>query len=127
MRRCFKTRYFHRWMRKTELTDAALCAAVEEMSQGLVDANLGGGIFKKRIASSGRGKSGSARTLLATNLGTRWFFVFGFEKNERANVSVDELEDLKELAHDLLRLTALQLSAALAAKELMEICHENIH
>jgi hypothetical protein len=125
MRRCFKTRYFQRWMRKTDLTDEALCAAAQEMSQGLVDANLGGGVYKKRVALAGRGKSGSARTLLATNLGSRWFFVFGFEKNERANISADELEDLKDLAHDLLRLNAQQLTEALAANELTEICHEH--
>jgi hypothetical protein len=92
MRRVFKTRHFARWMRKSELTDIALCAAVAEMAAGLVDADLGGGVFKKRIALPGRGKSGSARTLVATNKGTRWFVVFGFEKNERANVSAREVE-----------------------------------
>lgn len=74
-------------MRKTDLTDPALCAAISEMEHGLVDTDLGGSVFKKRVALPGRGKSGSARTLIATNKGSRWFFVFGFEKNERANVS----------------------------------------
>lgn len=87
MRRVFKTRHFARWMRKTELTDSALCAAVSEMAAGLIDADLGGGVLKKRVALPGRGKSGSARTLVATNKGVRWFFVFGFEKNERASIS----------------------------------------
>ena len=67
MRRVFKTRHFSRWMRKTELTDSALCAAVSEMAAGLIDADLGGGAVKKRVALPGRGKSGSARTLVATN------------------------------------------------------------
>ncbi len=70
-------------MRKTELSDPVLCAAVEEMERGLIDADLGGGVVKKRVALPGRGKSGGARTLVATNKGNRWFFVFGFEKNER--------------------------------------------
>ncbi|WP_369806209.1 type II toxin-antitoxin system RelE/ParE family toxin [Stutzerimonas balearica] len=43
MNRVFKTRHFSRWMRKTELTDEALCGAVREMAQGLIDADLGGG------------------------------------------------------------------------------------
>jgi hypothetical protein len=94
MRRVFKTRYFSRWMRRTELTDSALCAAVAEMTKGLIDADLGGGVVKKRVALPGRGKSGSARMLVATNKASRWFFVFGFEKNERANVSAKEVEAL---------------------------------
>lgn len=65
-KRVFKTRYFNRWMRKTELTDAALCEAVREMLQGLIDAHLGGGLVKKRVGLGGRGKRGGARTLVAT-------------------------------------------------------------
>jgi len=49
MRRVLKTRYFSRWMRKTELTDQSLCKAVIEMTQGLFDANLGGHVFKKEL------------------------------------------------------------------------------
>lgn len=58
-------------MRKTELTDSALCAAVLEMAQGLVDADLGGGVVKKRVGLAGRGKRGGVRTLVATNKGSR--------------------------------------------------------
>jgi hypothetical protein len=83
-------------MRKTELSDEALCSAVVEMAQGLIDADLGGGMVKKRVGVSGRGKRGGARTLVATNKGNRWFFVYGFEKKDRANISDDELEALKE-------------------------------
>jgi hypothetical protein len=110
MRRVFKTRHFSRWMRKTDLTDGALCAAVAEMAQGLIDADLGGHIVKKRVAIAGRGKRGGARTLIATNKGTRWFFVYGFEKNERANVSDDEVQALQGVAVELLARTASQLS-----------------
>jgi hypothetical protein len=124
MTRCFKTRYFQRWVRKTELTDAALCQAVQEMVQGLIDADLGGGVVKKRIAVGGRGKSAGTRTLVATNKASRWFFVFGFEKNERANIDADELEDLKMLAHDLLQLSGQQLDLAAAQGELKEICND---
>ena len=53
MKRVFKTRHFGRWMRKTELTDGALCAGVMEMAQGLIDAELGGGVVKKRIGLAG--------------------------------------------------------------------------
>jgi hypothetical protein len=87
----YKTKYFGRWAKKADLTDRALLSAVEEIRRGLVDADLGGGLLKKRIALPGRGKSGSTRTILATNRNDRWFFVYGFEKNERENISSTEL------------------------------------
>jgi len=124
MRRVFKTRHFSRWMCKTELTDSALCTAVYEMENGLIDADLGGGLVKKRVALPGRGKSSSTRTLVATNKGNRWFFVFGFEKNERANVSAKELEALQAIAADLLKLSSAALDANVENEALQEICHD---
>lgn len=124
MRRVFKTRHFVRWMRKTTLTDAALCEAVREMGEGLIDADLGGDVVKKRVALPGRGKSSGVRTLVATRKASRWFFVFGFEKSERANVSVNELEALQALASQLLALSGSQLEVAVEDGALQEICHE---
>jgi hypothetical protein len=125
VRRVFKTRSFSRWQRKADLSNTALCEAVAEMENGLIDAVLGGGVVKKRVALPGRGKRGSARTLLATNLGDRWFFVFGFEKNERENISTPELEALRKLAADLLTLTTSALASLLHQGALGEICHEH--
>ena len=125
MRRVFRTRHFSRWMRKTALTDRALCAAISEMERGLIDADLGGGVLKKRIALPGRGKSGGTRTLVATNRGSRWFFVFGFEKNVRDNVSDKELEALQAIAADLLKLSLTELDESVESETLKEICHGN--
>ncbi len=125
MKRVFKIRHFCRWMRKTELTDNALCAAVAEMAQGLVDVDLGGGVVKKRVGLAGRGKRGGVRTLVATNKGGRWFFVFGFEKNTRANISDDELEALRDIAQELLARTGRQLDLAVEDGTLEEICHDH--
>ena len=125
MRRVFKTRTFDRWAKSAGLKDPALCEAVAEMVVGQIDARLGGSIFKKRVALPGRGKIGSTRTLLATNMGTRWYCVFGFEKNERDNITDVELAALKRLATDLLKLTDAQIPAALDAETLKEICHDH--
>jgi hypothetical protein len=111
-------------MRKTGLPDATLCAAVAEMSEGLIDAELGGGVVKKRVPLPGRGKSGGARTLVATNRGDRWFFLYGFAKNERDDVRADELEALQRLAADLLSLSPKDLGAGIEAGALREICHD---
>lgn len=119
------TRHFARWLSKTDLAVEALRKAIEEMERGLIDANLGGGLLKKRVALPGRGKSGSTRTLVATNRLDRWFFVFGFEKNDRDNIGTKEISALKALASDLLRLNLAQIKTALAANALQEICHEN--
>lgn len=125
MSRVFKTRYFSRCMRKTELTDSSLCAAIQEMAQGLIDADLGGGVVKKRVGLAGRGKRGGARTLVATNKGNRWFFLFGFEKNDRANISAEEKEALQSIAQDLLARSGKDLDAQVEDGTLQEICNDH--
>ena len=117
----YKTRWFDRWARKQGLTTSSLCSAVWEMRAGLYDADLGGGLVKKRIARPGQGKSGGFRTLVATNKGTRWVFVFGFPKNERSNIDKDEEQALKTLAAHLMSLTAQALDKAQRAGELIEV------
>ena len=97
----------------------------KRQAQGLIDAELGGGVVKKRIGLAGRGKRGGARTLVATNRGNRWFFLYGFEKNDRANITDDELEALKEIAEQLLARAGRQLDEAVQDGSLQEICHEN--
>ena len=100
------------------MTDAALQAAVEEMGQGLIDANLGGHVSKKRVGIDGRGKRSGLRTLLAFRMGERAFFVFGFAKSKRANVSDKELVVLKLLGAQLLGYDVRTLAQALRAGEL---------
>ena len=119
----YKTYHFNRWAGKTSLPDDLLHRAVEEMTNGLIDADLGGGVFKKRIALPGRGKSGSARTLLATNRDDRWIFILGYEKNERANISDKERDALRMIAKDLLGLSAEQLQKMVNEGALLEVCY----
>lgn len=95
------------------------------MAAGLFEADLGGGLLKKRIARAGQGKSGGFRTLVATNRGDRWMFVFRFSKNERSNVDKDELDALKKLAEQLLGLASKAMNTTVAAGELVEVkCDE---
>jgi len=112
-------------MRKTELTDSSLCLAVVEMIQGLIDADLGGGVVKKRVGLAGRGKRGGTRTLVATNRGNRWFFLFGFEKKDRANISAEKKEALQSIARDLLARTTKELDAQVDDGTLQEICNDS--
>lgn len=81
-------------------------------------------MVKKRVGPAGRGKRGGTRTLVATNKGNRWFFVFGFEKNERDNIDDNELLALHNYAADWLKRTATQLDEAAADGILLEITNE---
>ena len=124
MKRIFRTRTFSRWMNKAGLGDVDLCQAVTEMEAGLIDADLGGQVVKKRVALPCRGKRGGARIIVATNRGDRWYFIFGFGKKERSNIDKHELRALQELASDLLDQDDLAIAVALKAEELVEICHD---
>jgi hypothetical protein len=109
MARAFKTRYFARWMRKSGLSESALRLALKEMQAGLVDADLGGGLFKKRVALPGRGRRGGARTVIVSNLRDRYFFVLGFAKNEQENIAEDELDALRRFGAELLARSGAEL------------------
>lgn len=124
MQRVFRTRSFNRSLRRSALTDAVLCRAVEEMRRGLVDADLGGGIFKKRVALPGRGKRGSVWTMIAAPRGSHWFFLFGYEKNERATISRTERDVLLLYAAEFLGMGSTQLDHAVKCGDLQEICHD---
>jgi hypothetical protein len=119
--RTFKTRAFARWARKEGVTDRALLAAVAEMESGLVDARLGGGLFKKRIGLPGGGKRGGARTIVAGNFRDRWIFLYGFAKNERGNIDQKEERDLKRIGGALLELDWTALRQLLEAGKLLEV------
>ena len=125
--RIYKTRWFNRWTRKQGLNNLSLCLAVREMMEGLYEVDLGGGLVKKRIARTGQGKSGGFRTLVATNRGDRWIFVFGFAKGDLGNINKQEEESLKKLSNHLLALSVEDLAMAQRNDELIEvICNEEI-
>jgi hypothetical protein len=117
----FKIRAFAKWASGEGLCDDALASAVIEMEKGLIDAKLGGQVVKKRVALPGRGKRGSTRTLVAFRQGNKAFFIYGFAKNERADISDKELRSLKMLAKELMSYTAAALTKAMKAGELIRI------
>jgi len=119
--RVLKTRTFARWARRESLADRELCRAVSEMKEGLIDARLGAGVFKKRVARPGQGKSGGYRVIVASNLGDRWVFMFGFAKNERDNVDDEELRLIKRLAASFMGMNSEKLRQAIEAGELIEV------
>ena len=100
---------------------AELRAAVAEIELGLVDADLGSGLVKKRVARRGAGKRGGYRVILAIAVGSRAFFVEGFAKSERADLREDELAALRRLGKELLGLDDKLLARAVTAGKLQEV------
>ena len=117
-----KRKDFARWQASERLPDAALCKAVQEMEAGLVDADLGGLLYKKRVARPGSGKSGGYRTLLAARVGHRFVFLHGFPKNDKANITQDERKALQFAGKVFLGLPAEELTKALNSGVLLEVC-----
>ena len=117
----YKTKEFSRFARKADLGSEALLEAAKAVAAGQWDADLGGGVFKQRIAREGGGKSGGFRTIILFKVGGHSFFVHGFAKNEKANITPKELKVLKALANAFLGFDAEALEKASAAGEIAEV------
>jgi len=124
----FKRKSFARWQAGERLPDSALCIAVAEMRAGLVDADLGGCLYKKRIPQAGRGKSSGYRTLLSARLGERYVFLHGFSKSRQANIALDEQKVLRYEGKEFLDMSAENLRKVVQIGVLLEvICGEQNH
>ena len=117
----YLTKEFARFARKAKLANAALIQAALGVTAGRYDADLGNGVFKQRITRGGAGKSGGFRTIIVFRVGSHSFFVHGFAKKDKANVTAKELKALKRLAGFLLGFSDTQIRAAEAAGELIEV------
>lgn len=117
----YKTRWFARFARREEISDKHLYEVIERAERDLIDANLGGGLIKQRVARPGKGKSGGYRVIVAYRSGQRAVFLFGFAKSERENISKDELEFLRELARNWLAASAERLREEIDADNLEEV------
>ena len=122
--RVFKSRWFRRFARKEGITDAVLPDAVTRAEKGQIDADLGGEVIKQRIARPGQGRSKGYRTIILFRRGTvsgdTAFFVYGFAKSQRANISDDEERQFKEAAKIVLSLTRNALAAGLKRGDFVE-------
>ena len=117
----YKTKTFARFARKASIRDSELRAAASDLERGKIDADLGGGLYKQRLARAGQGKSGGFRVVVAYRVKSRAAFVFGFAKNEMANIAPDELTALKILGAHILGLGNGALANALNEGELIEV------
>ena len=123
--RVFKSNRFHRFARKEKISDAMLCEAIERAERGLIDADLGAGLIKQRVARPGAGRSGGYRTLIFFRAETRAVFAFGFAKSDLANLEDDEEAAFKRAAKLVLGFSDVQMDAEVAAGRMLEVnCDE---
>ena len=119
--RIFKSGRFDRFARKERIEDAILCEAVRRAEQGLVDAELGNGLIKQRVARRGAGKSGGFRTIVIFRTEIRAVFVFGFAKSDRSNLDDMELTAFRKAAKLVLSFSDAQMDAEIAAGRMIEM------
>ena len=119
--RVFKTKAFDQWATIIKLHNESLQQAIVEIEQGQYEANLGGYLYKKRIAFGSKGKSGGARIIVAFKRENKAIFVYGFSKNQKANITPKELIALKKLAKIYFTCTEEQIKNILKIKEFIEV------
>ena len=117
----YKTKWFARFARKARIDDQALWSAAKAADMGVVDADLGSGIVKQRVARQGQGKSGGSRTFIVIRRRDRAVYVFGFEKKDQANIAPDEWEALKKLAKEILGYSDADIAKNIRTGELVRI------
>jgi hypothetical protein len=120
----YKTKTFARFARRERISDASLCEAVRRAARGLVDADLGGGVIKQRVARPGQGRSGGYRVLIAYRVRSLSVFLFVFAKSERDNVDDDAVATLRDIARTWFAAETKGLERALAEGAIQEVAYE---
>jgi hypothetical protein len=123
--RIFKTKWMVRYARRERIADSSLREALVRAGRGSIDADLGGGIIKQRVARGGQGRSGGYRVLIAYRAGTRAVFLYAFAKNERENIDPDELLTLQEIGAGWLSADTQRIAHALGEGILQEVTNDD--
>ena len=119
--RIFKNAWFYRFARREGINDTVIKDAIVRAEKGIIDADLGGGVIKQRIARPGQGKSGGYRSIILFRRGEKAFFVYGYAKSDLDNIDQNDLADFKKAAKYLFSLSEKELTKLLEDKELMEL------
>ena len=117
----YKSKPFARFAKKARIADADLWKAARLANEGVIDANLGGGVIKQRIARAGEGKSGGSRSIILFKKNDRAVYVHGFEKKDVANIRPDELEAFRKYAELYLGYTKAEMAQFIEAGALFQV------
>jgi hypothetical protein len=117
----FKSKWFARFAKREQIADATLREAIARAELGLIDADLGGGLIKRRVARQGKGRSGGYRVIVAYQAKGHAIFLFGFAKNEQENIAADQLAVARDIAKKLLGVDDAHIAHSIEVGELQEV------
>lgn len=115
------TRHFGKWAKKQRINFDSLKEAAYEVIEGKTEANLGGELYKKRLAIPGKGKRGAIRTILFFKRDDKLIYIHGFKKNEKSNISPSEHKLFKSLADIFRNTSAKDLTHAIQQGDFEEL------
>ncbi|STX81697.1 Uncharacterized protein conserved in bacteria [Legionella busanensis] len=119
--RIFKNKWFNKFAKKEKISDKKLCEIVKNLEKGLIDVDYGGGVIKQRLARLNQGKSSGYRCIILFRFNEKTFFVYGFPKNERDNISLDEERAFKDLSEQMFNFTDKEIDKLINTGTLIEV------
>ena len=119
--RLFKNTWFNRFAGKERIPDSELKEVVDQLEKGQAYADLGGDVYKMRIARPFEGKSGGYRVIVLFKSKEMTFFVYGFSKSDKSNINRQELQAYKEAAKEYFSMTAEQIEKRIKHGQLIEL------
>lgn len=118
------TKWFRKWAKKAKLSNTNLVEAIKNLERGASTADLGDNLYKIRVSRAGKGKSSGFRTIIVYKKEEKAIFLYGFGKNDKANIDRSELRYFKKLGRDLLELRAGQINESIEKRILFNLERE---
>ncbi len=114
-----------KFARRERIADASLKQAIGRAERGIVDADLGGGLIKQRVARPGQGRSSGYRMIVAYRAHGRAVFLYGFAKNDLDNINEDQLQTFRIIGANWLAASGATIGQAIDDGDLKEIDNGN--
>ena len=119
--RIFKNKWFTKFAKKERISDKKLCDMIKDLENGVIDVDYGNGVIKQRLARQNQGKSGGYRCIILFRIKERAFFMYGFPKNERDNISPEDEQVFKDLSHQMFCFSDEDIELMLGSGVLVEV------
>jgi hypothetical protein len=119
--RIFKNKWFTKFAKKERISDQKLIDMIKDLEHGMIDVDYGGGVIKQRLARPNQGKSAGYRCIILFRVKDRAFFMYGFPKSERDNISKEDEQAFKDLSQQMLNFSDADIETMLETGILIEV------
>lgn len=119
--RIFKNKWFAKFAKKERISDKKLSDMIKDIESGMIDVDYGSGVIKQRLARPNQGKSAGYRCIILFRVKERAFFMYGFPKNERDNISQEDEQVFKDLSQQMFDFSDADIELMLESGVLMEV------